>query len=83
MTLGIPLGASTFVDDFLRDKFETIDNAISLTSAIKDGRMAHNIHRVTAAVCRITHLIRLIPPGDVAGRWADVDDRQSAWFEAM
>ena len=45
--------------------------------------MAHNIHRVTASACRVTHLLRLIPPSEATSRWVDFDDRQSSWFESM
>ena len=82
-TLGVPLGMHAFTDNFLRENFETIDNAIALAVTIQDGRMAHNIHRVTASACRVTHLLRLIPPSDATARWIDFDNRQSSWFESM
>lgn len=82
-TLGVPLGTPAFVRDFILAKFKIIDDAIDLASTIKDGRAAHNIHRVTASPCRVTHLLRLIPPANVSTLWSEFDELQSQWFETM
>jgi len=81
--LGVPLGASMFVENFIRKKFDAIDASLALAATIPDARIAYNIHRVTASACRMTHLLRLIPPADAMTLWTDFYDRQSAWFEKI
>lgn len=81
--LGVPLESTAFVNAFLLDKFEAIDEFIRLAVNIQDGRMAHNIHRATASACRMTHFLRLIPSAEVATLWLDFDNRQPGWFERM
>lgn len=83
MTLGFPLGSSTFVNTFLLSKLQAIDSAIALAATVSDGHMAQNSHRITASDCRVTHLISLIPPASVARMWTDFDARQSRRFESI
>ena len=79
--LVVPLGSPVFVENFIRKTFDAIYASLSLAATIPGGQIAHNIHRVTASACRITHFLRLVPPADAMTLWADFDDRQSAWFE--
>ena len=81
--LGVPLGSDAFVQMFVLNKFNEIDESIKLATSINDGRAAHNIHRVTASACRMTHLLRLVPPSEAIRFWTDFDNRQSTWFEKM
>ena len=62
--LGVPLGSEHFMREFVNGKFDDICKALALAVTIADGRVAHNIHRATASACRVTHLLRLIPPTD-------------------
>ena len=82
-TLGVPLGSESFVRDFILAKFNDIDNSIKLAITINDGRAAQNIHRATASACRMTHLLRLVPPSEASHLWKDFDNRQSTWLETM
>ena len=70
-----------FVENFIRKTFDAIDASLALAATIPDALIAHNIHRVTASACRMTHLLRLIPSADAMTLWAEFDDRQSTWFE--
>ena len=72
-----------FVENFFRKTFDAIDASLALVATIPDARTAHNIHRVTASACRMTHLLRLIPPADAMTLWTEFDDRQSARFEKL
>lgn len=76
-TLGVPLRRQDFVRQFILAKLDTVYNSIALATTIKDGRAAHNIHRDTASMCHVTHLLRLLPPTDVGELWSDFDNRQS------
>ena len=76
-TLGVPLGSKEFVREFILAKFDEIDISIKLEISINDGRAAHNIHRATASACRMTHLLRLVPPSYVAHLWVALDIIQS------
>ena len=60
--LGVPPGSPMFVENFIRKRFDAIDASLALAATIPDARIAHNNHRVTASACRMTHLLRLIPP---------------------
>lgn len=53
---------------------------LTLAASIPDGRIRHNIHRVTSSACRMAHLFRLISLADVMTLWRDFYERQSAWF---
>ena len=81
--LGVPLGSPTVVPGFIRKKMNVIAASLALAVTIPDGRIGHNIHRVTASACRMTHLLRLIPPADAMMLSRDFDERQSAWFERI
>lgn len=81
--LGLPPRTQDFVRDFILAKFKNIGDAIDLAGTIKDSRVAHNIHRVTASSCRATHLLRLIPPADFGMLRSEFYQRQYKWFETM
>lgn len=57
--------------------------SLTLAESIPIGRIVHYIHRVTSLACRMTHLLRRIPPDDVMKLWREFDERQSAWFESI
>ena len=61
----------------------TINIIIKLAITIEDGRASHNIHRATASVCRMTHLLRLFFPVGAAQLWLYFDNRQSIWLETV
>lgn len=78
MILGVPLGSPAFVSSFIHEKMEAVDASQTLAESIPDGRVATNIHRVTASACRMTKLLRLIPPANAMTQRCDFDERQSA-----
>ena len=81
--LGVPLRSPAFVANFIRKKMDAIDASLALAATIPDARIGHNIHRVTASACRMTHLLRLTPPAEAMALWRDFYGRQSAWFERI
>lgn len=50
---------------------DAVNALIALTATILDGRVAQNIHRVTATACRLMNLLRFIPPGNATKQWSD------------
>lgn len=79
------LGLPAFVRDFLMAKFQVVYDDIALAITIKEGREAHNKHRFTATVCRVTHLLPRILPAEVGDIWRGFDNIQSQlgtieWF---
>lgn len=81
--LNVPFGSQTFVFNFIRNIMDAVGKAHALAVMIRDGRIAHNTHRVTASACSMTHLIRLIPTADVMTQLLVFEDRQSSRFERI
>lgn len=81
--LGVLLCSTAFVSGSILHKFDWIDESIRLVATIQDGRIAHNIHWETESACRVTHLLRLIPPESFSTLWQDFGDRQASWSESL
>lgn len=56
------LGAPEYDPAKLEDTLDNINASLTPISIIPDAKIAFHIRRITAWVCRITHLLRLIPP---------------------
>lgn len=50
---------------------------------LQTARLAFHLHRVTASVCRVTHLARLLPPPLLDGFASRFDSDQRSAFSAM
>ena len=80
--LGAPLGSKSFVESFLLKKFADVDAILDIISQVPDSRIAFHMQRVTASVCQVNHLMRLMSPdAAIIKLWHDFDDRQSLFFE--
>ena len=60
--LGVPIGTSAFMARHMRAKLQECDTALTLLDDISDARTQFHLHRMTASVCRVQHMFRLVPP---------------------
>lgn len=58
-----------------------IEKSFASDATILDGWIGYNIHRATALACRMTRLIRLIPPAGATTPWREFDEIQNSWLE--
>lgn len=65
----------------LVEKIDKIYASLTLISTIPDARTAFQIHRFTAPVCSIAHILRPVTPDFAKPVWREFDDGKAAWMQ--
>ena len=77
---GAPLGSDAYVARFLQDKLAAVAEVLENISALPDPRLVYHLQRMTASVCRFTHLARLLPTDSLWRTAVSFDRLQRSTF---
>jgi hypothetical protein len=83
---GVPIGDNSYVSQFLEDKFDLIDCALTLIqrmSAICEILLEFHAHRLSAQAYPLIHVLRLTPPTHMLPRLPRFDAAQSRRYEKL
>lgn len=72
--LGVPLGLSAFVFFLIRNNIDAIYVSLTRAANNSNARISHNVHRVTASSCRMSHLLHFIKLADAMTLWRYLDE---------
>ena len=80
---GAPLGSDAYVAKFLRERLDGVREVLGNISELPDPRLAFQLQRTTASVCRFTHLARLLPTPVMSHIAAEFDALQRSSLTGM
>lgn len=79
---GAPLRSPQLCAGFLENKLSHAADVLAQIAEVPDARMAFHMPRITAGVCKFTHLVRMMPPPSLCAFAQRFDALQRKSFAA-